>query len=73
MDKDRPVLPVAYVATFMYPASRDVSGLKEAIENAGGIVLPEEIAKHEAKEWFKSMKVKRLGPSFYPCRNSGAS
>jgi FAD/FMN-containing dehydrogenase len=58
VDKDRPVLPVAYVATFMYPASRDVSGLREAIENAGGKVLPEEIAKHEAKEWFKSMKVK---------------
>jgi len=66
VDKDRPVLPVAYVCTFMYPASRDVSGLKEAIENAGGTVLPEEIAEHETEEWFKSMKVKRLGPSFIP-------
>ncbi|MCO5383084.1 MAG: FAD-binding oxidoreductase [Methanosarcina barkeri] len=66
MDKDRPVLPVAYVCTFMYPASRDVSGLKEAIESADGTVLSEEIAKHETEEWFKSMKVKRLGPSFIP-------
>lgn len=66
MDKDRPMLPVAYVATFMYPASKDISGLREAIENAGGKVLPEEIAKHEIEEWFKSMKVKRLGPSFIP-------
>ena len=66
VDKDRPVLPVAYVATFMYPASRDISGLREAIESAGGTVLPDEIAKHETKEWFKSMKVKRLGPSFIP-------
>ena len=66
VDKDRPELPAAYVATFMYPASRDISGLKEAIENASGIVLPEKIAKHEAREWFKSMKVKRLGPSFIP-------
>ncbi len=66
VDKDRPVLPVAYVCTFMYPASRDVSGLREAIESAGGTVLPEEIAKHETEEWFKSMKVKRLGPSFIP-------
>jgi FAD/FMN-containing dehydrogenase len=24
VDKDRPVLPAAYVCTFMYPASRDV-------------------------------------------------
>jgi Fe-S oxidoreductase/FAD/FMN-containing dehydrogenase len=66
VDKDRPVLPVAYVCTFMYPASRNVSGLKEAIENAGGTILPEEIAEHETEEWFKSMKVKRLGPSFIP-------
>ena len=66
VDKDRPMLPTAYVSTFMYPASRDVSGLREAIERAGGTVLPDEIAKHETEEWFKSMKVKRLGPSFIP-------
>jgi Fe-S oxidoreductase/FAD/FMN-containing dehydrogenase len=66
VDKNRPVLPVSYVSTFMYPASRDVSGLKEAIENAGGKILPEEIARYETDEWFKSMKVKRLGPSFIP-------
>ena len=41
VDKDRPMLPVAYVCTFMYPASRDVSGLKEAIESADGTILPE--------------------------------
>ncbi|MDY0129677.1 MAG: FAD-binding and (Fe-S)-binding domain-containing protein [Methanosarcina vacuolata] len=66
VDKDRPMLPVSYVSTFMYPASRDVSGLREAIEGAGGTILPEEIAKYETDEWFKSMKVKRLGPSFIP-------
>lgn len=66
VDKDRPVLPIAYVCTFMYPVSRDVTGLKEAIESAGGAVLPDEVAKHETEEWFKSMKVKRLGPSFIP-------
>ncbi len=66
VDKDRPILPVSYVSTFMYPVSRDVSGLKEAIENVGGTILPEEIAKHETDEWFKSMKIKRLGPSFIP-------
>ncbi|HEY3362136.1 MAG TPA: FAD-binding oxidoreductase, partial [Methanosarcina sp.] len=66
VDKDRPLLPVSYVSTFMYPASREVSGLKEAIESAGGTILPEEIAKYETDEWFKSMKVKRLGPSFVP-------
>ena len=73
VDKDRPVLPVSYVSTFMYPASRDVSGLKEAIESAGGTILPEEIAKHETDEWFKSMKVKTARPFIYPCRNPGAA
>jgi Fe-S oxidoreductase/FAD/FMN-containing dehydrogenase len=66
VDKDRPILPISYVSTFMYPASRSVSGLKEAIESAGGKILPEEVAKYETDEWFKSMKVKRLGPSFIP-------
>jgi len=66
VDKNRPVLPVSYVATFMYPASKDISGLREAIESAEGTVLPDEVAKHETEEWFKSMKVKRLGPSFIP-------
>ncbi len=66
VDKERPVLPTAYICTFMYPSSRDVSSLKEAIEKANGTILSEEIAKHETEEWFKSMKVKRLGPSFIP-------
>jgi FAD/FMN-containing dehydrogenase len=69
VDKDRPILPLSYVSTFMYPASRDVSGLREAIEGVGGTILPEEIAKHETDEWFKSMKVKRLGPSFIPLKS----
>lgn len=66
VEKAQILLPKAYVCTFMYPASREVTGLKEAIETSGGTILPEEIAKHETEEWFKSMKVKRLGPSFIP-------
>lgn len=78
VDGKRPVLPLAYVCNFLYPASRDKSRAAEsltgslesdlalAIENAGGTVLSEEIAEHEIREWFKSMKVKRLGPSFIP-------
>ncbi|MDD4498178.1 MAG: FAD-binding and (Fe-S)-binding domain-containing protein, partial [Methanosarcinaceae archaeon] len=106
VDGDRPVLPLAYVCNFLYPASRDKNWAGEnltggsekdlgktrgknlekdqertlgkdqgmnlgkdlalAIESAGGTVLPEKIAEHESGEWFKSMKVKRLGPSFIP-------
>lgn len=66
IQKPRPVLPVAYVCTFIYPASRNVNGLNEIITESGGTILPEEIAKHEVDEWYKSLKVKRLGPSFIP-------
>jgi Fe-S oxidoreductase/FAD/FMN-containing dehydrogenase len=66
VEEDRPELPESYICNFAYPESRDVTGLKEIIEEAGGKVLPEEIAEHETEEWFRSMKVKRLGPSFIP-------
>lgn len=66
VDEHRPQLPELYICNFAYPASRDVSGLDDIIREAGGEVLPEEIAEHETQEWFRSMKVKRLGPSFIP-------
>ncbi|MBE0522901.1 MAG: FAD-binding oxidoreductase [Methanosarcinales archaeon] len=66
IDEHRPILPVSYILNFVYPESRDVSGLRDVIINAGGTVLPDEIAKHETDDWYRSMKVKRLGPSFVP-------
>ncbi|MBN2109851.1 MAG: FAD-binding oxidoreductase [Methanosarcinaceae archaeon] len=66
VEEHRPELPHSYICNFAYPESRDISGLKETIEKAGGKVLPEEVAEHETREWFRSMKVKRLGPSFIP-------
>ncbi|MCL7410253.1 MAG: FAD-binding oxidoreductase [Methanosarcinaceae archaeon] len=66
VDEHRPILPKAYIINFAYPESRDVSELKSVIEQAGGKVLSDEIAQHETNEWYKSMKVKRLGPSFVP-------
>ncbi|ADI74686.1 FAD linked oxidase domain protein [Methanohalobium evestigatum Z-7303] len=63
-----PELPVAYVCNFLYPESRenDVRPLKDIIQNSGGKVLPDKIAEHEINESYKSMKIKRLGPSFIP-------
>ncbi|HML26716.1 MAG TPA: FAD-binding oxidoreductase, partial [Methanomethylovorans sp.] len=66
VEEHRPELPNAYICNFAYPGSRDVSALKGIIKVAGGEILPDEIAKHETEEWFRSMKVKRLGPSFIP-------
>lgn len=64
--EDRPELPKSYICNFIYPESRDVSALEDIITTSGGKVLSEDISKHEAGEWFRSMKVKRLGPSFIP-------
>ncbi len=66
VDEHRPELPLSYICNFAYPQSRDVSALEEIIREAGGEILPDEIAEHETQEWFRSMKVKRLGPSFIP-------
>ncbi|MBP2030543.1 Fe-S oxidoreductase/FAD/FMN-containing dehydrogenase [Methanohalophilus levihalophilus] len=66
VSEDKPELPDAYVCNFFYPASRKVDGLEDAIVKAGGSILPEEVGEHETGEWFRSMKVKRLGPSFIP-------
>jgi Fe-S oxidoreductase/FAD/FMN-containing dehydrogenase len=66
VDEHRPELPLSYICNFAYPVSRDVSALESIVKEAGGEILPEEIAEHETQEWFRSMKVKRLGPSFIP-------
>lgn len=66
VEEHRPELPNAYICNFAYPGSRDVSALSDIIKEAGGEILPDEIAEHETEEWFRSMKVKRLGPSFIP-------
>ncbi|MCK4937597.1 MAG: FAD-binding oxidoreductase [Methanosarcinales archaeon] len=66
IDEHRPMLPLSYILNFAYPESRDVSGLEDAIKDAGGKVLSDDIAEHETEEWYRSMKVKRLGPSFVP-------
>src|SRR5665648_358179 len=69
VDEYRPVLPVLYICNFLYPKSRDKivsDALAGVIKSAGGSLLSQDIADHETDEWFRSMKVKRLGPSFIP-------
>ncbi len=66
VSEDKPELPETYICNFFYPASRTIVGLEDAIVEAGGTILPEEVGEHETGEWFRSMKVKRLGPSFIP-------
>lgn len=66
VDEHRPILPEAYICNFFYPSSRNIENLKDIILQNGGEILSDYIAQHEAKESFRSMKVKRLGPSFIP-------
>ncbi|MDK2891687.1 FAD-binding and (Fe-S)-binding domain-containing protein [Methanohalophilus sp.] len=64
--EDRINLPKSFICNFFYPINRNIIGLEDAIKDAGGEVLPAEISEHESGEWFRTMKVKRLGPSFIP-------
>ena len=65
----RPQLPEAYLALFVYPASRE-GEVREALERIiakhGGERLSPELAAHEWEERFKIMHIKRLGPSLIP-------
>lgn len=67
--EERIEIPEAYVAVFVYPASRTrevASALNSIITRHGGEWLPEGMAHHEWEERFKIMSVKRLGPSLIP-------
>ena len=61
-------MPEEYVATFVYPASRqEVSAaLERIIAKNGGERLTGDMASHEWGERFRIMKIKRLGPSLVP-------
>ncbi|HHS97965.1 MAG TPA: FAD-binding oxidoreductase [Chloroflexi bacterium] len=68
-DDHRPKLPEAYLAIFVFPASREdeVQGeLERIIAKHGGERLLPEVAEHEWEERFKIMHIKRLGPSLIP-------
>jgi Fe-S oxidoreductase/FAD/FMN-containing dehydrogenase len=69
VDEERPEIPEAYVALFVYPGSRTpriTSALEDIIARHGGEVLPDELAHREWDERFKIMHIKRLGPSLIP-------
>jgi Fe-S oxidoreductase/FAD/FMN-containing dehydrogenase len=64
-----PKIPEAYVALFVFPASRatqvaaDLDGIAA---KAGGERLSDELARREWDERFGIMHIKRLGPSLIP-------
>jgi Fe-S oxidoreductase/FAD/FMN-containing dehydrogenase len=69
VDEDRLQMPSGYLATFVFPASRENairSQLAEIITHSGGEKLDEEIAHHEWSERFAILHIKRLGPSLIP-------
>jgi Fe-S oxidoreductase/FAD/FMN-containing dehydrogenase len=69
VQEHRPQLPEAYVAVFVFPASRASEveeDLKAIIASGGGTSLDADLATHEWDERFSIMHVKRLGPSLIP-------
>ncbi|HVP78379.1 MAG TPA: FAD-binding oxidoreductase, partial [Thermodesulfobacteriota bacterium] len=67
--EERVVLPLSYVTTLAF-RKRDreavVPQLPELLRSVNGELLSDEIARHEWKNRFKLMLVKRLGPSLVP-------
>ena len=67
--EERVILPLSYVTTLAF-RKRDrqavISQLLELLRSGKGELLPDEIARHEWKNRFKLMLVKRLGPSLVP-------
>ncbi|MHB0977023.1 MAG: FAD-binding and (Fe-S)-binding domain-containing protein [Candidatus Aquicultorales bacterium] len=69
VEDNAPDLPEAYIALFVYPVERREEvekAVAEAVAQAGGELLPEEVGEHEWAERFKPMKTKRIGPSLIP-------
>jgi Fe-S oxidoreductase/FAD/FMN-containing dehydrogenase len=67
--EERVVLPLSYVTTLAF-RKRDreavIPRLPELLRSVNGELLSDEIARHEWKNRFKLMLVKRLGPSLVP-------
>lgn len=69
VEKDFPKCPEAYIAIFVYPASRadEVTPALHRILVANGAErCSEDMAEHEWSERFRIMGIKRLGPSLVP-------
>lgn len=64
--EERVILPQSYILILSTYDPGTVAGLEEVIAQAGGKLLDHDIAEHEWDERFKSMKIKRLGPSLVP-------
>jgi len=67
--EERVLLPASYVATLAFhknDATPVMAKLQEILRRSQGEILSERIAKHEWKNRFKIMVVKRLGPSLVP-------
>ena len=69
VEENRPQVPDAYVAVFVFPASRAPQveqAAQDVIGRSGGTLIDPELASHEWDERFSIMHVKRLGPSLIP-------
>ncbi|MCL7414217.1 MAG: FAD-binding oxidoreductase, partial [ANME-2 cluster archaeon] len=63
---ERVLVPEKYILILAYHDADARSGLEDVVKATEGKMLDETVAKHEWEERFKSMKIKRLGPSLIP-------
>ncbi len=64
--EERVLLPEAYILILATHDPDAGQGIEDAITAAGGEMLDEHVTGHEWEERFRSMKIKRLGPSLIP-------
>ncbi len=67
--EERVLLPIAYIIHLAYRKKDHdavMNPLSDLLESCDGALLSDEIARHEWKNRFKLMLVKRLGPSLVP-------
>ena len=63
---ERVHVPEKYILILAYHDADAKSGLEDVVAATGGKLLDEAVTRHEWEERFKSMKIKRLGPSLIP-------
>ncbi|MDF1531169.1 MAG: FAD-binding and (Fe-S)-binding domain-containing protein [ANME-2 cluster archaeon] len=63
---ERILVPEKYILLLAYHDADAKRGLEEVVKATEGKKLDETVAQHEWEERFKSMKIKRLGPSLIP-------
>ncbi|MBE0524172.1 MAG: FAD-binding oxidoreductase [Methanosarcinales archaeon] len=64
--EERVLLPEAYILLMATHDKDALSKIESEVSDNGGKLLDEKVSEHEWEERFKTMRIKRLGPSVIP-------